>query len=500
MIVNLISLTKYRKLIKFGLALFIFADVNLFYYLAYAAEPASQMVVNVYPTNRKMSFNFQNIDLRTLLQLIAKQSGMNFIISDEVKGNVSLNLKNVTWREALDTLLRTQGLTSRQVGNVIFVSTIEDITNNETKQYHSVEQEVNLSPLRSRLIRLKYTSAADLAVLLKGPQSSLLSPRGQVAVDTRTNSVIIRDTRENLADILPTIQRLDIPARQVLIEARIVNIDTTYEEQLGIRFGVTKPEHLTGTLEGGNSLNQGINPAFIQNVANQIDYTKRLNFNVPASALFDGTNPGSIALALARISGVLLDLELSAMEGERHAQVIAKPRVVTSNQQKAMIQTGEEIPYQEATSSGATAVVFKKAVLSLTIVPQITPDNRIVLHLRATEDTRGDSVTIGTTGTTTTQIPSINTQEVESHILLNNNETIVIGGVYRTIAQKTTDRIPFFGTLPLVGFLFRHNGLHNEKHELLIFITPKIIKSSMVPIAQAEPRMYPRGYSLKGDV
>lgn len=428
--------------------------------------------------SKNLSFYFQHIEIRALLQLIAKNSGMNFIINDNVKGDISLNLKNVTWKQALNIVLETQGLGARRVGNIVYISTIDDITSTESKQFKSDDAIANMAPLKSAFLRLKYTNAADIATLLKGTQSSLLSSRGQVAVDARTNSLIIRDTKQNLDDLLPEIKKLDVPARQVLIEARIVNIDTTYEEELGVRFGTTHTRRMTGTLEGANSMLQGNQPQNITNVAGITDYTKRLNFNIPANSLFDGGVPGSIGLALAKIGDMYLDLELSALEGEKHAKVIARPRVVTSNQQKAVIQTGEEIPYQEATSSGATSVVFKKAVLSLEIVPQITPDNKVVLQLKATEDTRGDSITIGVTGGQPTTVPAINTQEVRSNVLLNNNETIVIGGVYKTVKTNTMDRIPFFGTLPVIGHLFSHRGVHNEKHELLIFITPKIIFAS----------------------
>lgn len=448
-----------------------------------ASESPNVFTVNVPPRSDKLSFNFQNIEIRSLLQLIGKNSGMNFIIGESVKGNVTLNLKNVTWQQALDIILKTQGLASRKVGNVIYVNTIEQITTNEAKQLQSEEAISNLAPLKSVLVKLKYTIAGDIANLLKGSQSTLLTSRGQVAVDSRTNSLIIRDTGQNLNDILPEIKKLDVPARQVLIEARIVNIDTTYEEELGVRFGTSDTRHLSGTLAGANQLTQGTAVASITPLAD------RLNFNVPASQLFTGATPGSIGLALARIGPVMLDLELSALEGERHAQVIARPRVVASNQQKAIIQTGEEIPYQEATSSGATSVVFKNAVLSLEITPQITPDNKVILKLKATEDTRGDNTAVGATANNTPiTIPAINTQSVESSVLLQDKETIVLGGVYREVKRNSLDRIPFFGTIPVIGNLFTHTSEHNEKHELLIFITPKIIRPLPHKLAKSEPR------------
>lgn len=414
----------------------------------------------------KLSFYFQNIEVRSLLQLIAKNSGLNFIISDAVKGTITLNLQNVTWEQALSVVLKSHGLASRRTGNVIYISTVEEITSNESKQLQSEQAISNLEPLKTNIVHLRYANAADVAALLKGSQSTLVSPRGQVAVDSRTNSLVLMDTQTNLRVIERSIHTLDIPARQVLIEARIVNIDSTYEEQLGVRFGVSNSRHLSGTFAGASSINNGASPASL------VDPTQRLSFNIPAHQLFDGSNPGSIALALAHLGPVLLDLELSALEGEDHAKIIARPRVITSNQKKAIIQTGEEIPYQEATSSGATSVTFKNAVLSLEITPQITPNNKIILDLKATEDTRGSNVATGTN----TTIPAINTQEVQSNILLNDRETIVLGGIYRQTTHDTVDRVPFFGTLPVFGNLFKNTTKHDEKHELLIFITPRIIR------------------------
>jgi type IV pilus assembly protein PilQ len=462
------KIKKRHKIINCSLISIVCLAVFLNLSPSFAAN--EEMDVTFQPKNN-LTFYFQRIDIRALLQLIAKDSGLNFVISDAVKGNITLNLKNVSWRQALDVVLKSSGLASRQSGNVVFISTLEEMTSNSQKQLQSEQDMANLAPLSSTIIQLKYTNAADLAKIIKSSDSNLLTPRGQIAVDTRTNSIIIRDTNSTIADLRKSIRRLDIPAKQVLIEARIVNMDCTYEEEIGVRFGVSDTRHLSGTLDGANQLAQGTN------VASVTPLEQRLNFNVPAARLFDGAKPGSIGLALARLGPVLLDLELSALEGERHAEIIARPRVVTSNQQKAVIQTGEEIPYQEATSSGATSVTFKKAVLSLTIIPQITPDNKVVLNIKATEDSRGESVTVG--GTTT--IPAINTEEVESNILLNNNETIVVGGVYKQTKTKTIDRIPFFGSLPVVGYLFRHKGERNEKKELLIFITPKIINPTGAP-------------------
>jgi type IV pilus assembly protein PilQ len=428
-------------------------------------------------TNRNgtMSFDFQDIEIRTLLQLIAKNSNLNFIISDTVKGSITLSLKNVTWERALDIILKARGLTARRVGNVIMVSTIEEITNNESKRLQSDETLLNLAPLVTKIIHLKYATATDVAALLKGAQSQLLTPRGQVAVDSHTNSIILRDTGANVNTLVREILQLDIPAKQVLIEARIVNIDVNYLKEIGARFGISHSRWLSGTFTGANSLAQGVSAPFVATPGGTIDPTQRLNFNVPANTVL-GNNPGSIGLAVANIGGIMLDLELSALEGEDHAEIISSPRVMTSNQQKAVIQTGEEIPYQESTSSGATSVSFKNAVLSLEITPQITPDNKIVLIIKATQDTRGTNTVLSSTaGSTASSVPAINTQEVESNIIINNNETIVLGGVYKQTKDHSYERIPFLGSLPFIGHLFKHTSDNDEKTELLIFITPKIV-------------------------
>jgi type IV pilus assembly protein PilQ len=433
------------------------------------------VIGNITNSNGTLSFDFQDIDIRTLLQLIAKNSGLNFIISDTVKGSITLSLRNVTWERALDIILKARGLTARRVGNVIMISTIEEITLNESKQLKSDETLLDLAPLTSKVIHLKYALATDVAALLKGSQSQLLTPRGQVAVDPHTNSIILRDTAANMAVVEREIRQLDIPAKQVLIEARIVNIDVNYEKEIGARFGITKTKYLTGTFFGANSLQQNVGSANVTDPGGTIDPTQRLNFNIPATSIF-GNTPGSIGIALATIGGELLDLELSALEGENHAEIISSPRVMTSNQQKAVIQTGEEIPYQESTSSGATSVSFKNAVLSLEITPQITRDNKIILILKATNDTRGTNTVLSSTaGSTASSVPAINTEEVESNIIINNNETIVLGGVYQQTKNHTYVQIPFLASIPLIGNLFKNTSDNDEKTELLIFITPKIV-------------------------
>lgn len=469
--------------------------------------PAPSLTPGEMPHHGKITFYFQNISIKALLQLIAKNSGLNFIISDNVKGDTTLNLKNVTWHQALDIILQSNGLAARQIGSAVFISTLEDISQKQAKEFQAEENAVNMSPLATAYINLKYSDADVIAKVLKSSDGSLLTSRGEVTVNVPTNSIIVRDVKRNLGEIKKFIRKMDIPARQVSIEARIVNIDTSYEAQIGVRFGVSNSRSLSGTLAGASQLANGTSVSAI------VPIDQRLNFDLPANLLSTGTTPGSIGLALARLGPVLLDLELSALEEEGHSQIISKPRVVTANQQKATIQTGEEIPYQQATSSGATSVEFKKAVLSLEIVPQITPDDKIILKLKATQDTRGQQLLVAqggtqvssaTTGSVVTSTPAvfgpptINTQEVQSYVVLNDNETVVIGGVYKLTKTNTLDRVPFFGSLPIVGGLFRHKGIKNEKSELLIFLTPKIIRQSPRLASAACERMNCVDYKGEG--
>lgn len=320
--------------------------------------------------------------------------------------------------------------------------------------------------LKTEFITLNYAKAADIANLLKDKSTSLLSVRGGALADMRTNTLIVKDIPAALAEVKELLTQLDIPVKQVLIEARIVDMDTSFESDLGIRWGITKPKHLSGTIKGANEM--------IENVQNgnlsfqQGNIADRLNVNLPASSS-TGAVPGSMGIALANLgNGYLLDLELSAIEDEGGGKVISSPRLLTANQHPAYIESGEEIPYQEATTSGATAVEFKKAVLSLTVTPQITSDNKIVLDLKVNQDRRSlQREVLGT--------PAINTRQLETNVLVDNGETIVLGGIYEETNNQEVHRIPFLGSIPIVGVFFRNTSKVHDKQELLIFITPKIM-------------------------
>ncbi len=415
----------------------------------------------------RLSLNFQSIEVRAVLQLIADFTDLNLITSDSVKGNVTLRLKNVPWDQALDIILRSKGLAMIKDGNVISVAPAEEIAA-RAKLDQAIEDE---SPLISDSIQINYAKAADFTKLFKTKDNSLLSERGSVSVDTRTNRLLIRDTAKNIDSITALVQQLDIPVRQVLIETRIVLATNDFSKELGVRFGIS---HRDVSINGGNTDEIGVSgnsgAAEVARLGGVPSQPSRYNVNLPVTTL--ASSAGSIGLALSRLPfGTLIDLELSAAQTEGRSETISSPRVITSDQSEAVIETGTEIPYEEKSSSGATAIQFKKAVLSLTVTPQITPDDRIIMDLKVTKDSPDF-------GNITAGIPPIKTQSVETNVLVDNGETIVLGGVYEQTTAKSVDRVPFFGDLPLVGFLFRSTFEQNNKSELLIFVTPKLLKES----------------------
>jgi type IV pilus assembly protein PilQ len=323
-----------------------------------------------------------------------------------------------------------------------------------------------LEPLHSELIQINYGKAAGIEALLRGSGQSVLSNRGTVSVDERTNTLWVQDTLEKLAEIKRLVKRLDIPVRQVLIEAKIVNIDEKYAKELGIRWGVSIPQDsISGTLEGAGELAN-------DTTINKVNVAKRLNIDLPAVGVGAAGGAASIGVALAKLGkGVLLDLELSALQTTGDAKIIASPRLITANQKDAIIESGEEIPYQEAASSGATAVTFKKAVLSLKVTPQITPDNRVILSLKVNQDKPGPDAGLG--------VPSIDTREIQTQVLVNDGQTIVLGGIFQKAISNTIERVPFLSDIPVIGhLLFQHTVRATRQTELLIFVTPKIIRQS----------------------
>jgi type IV pilus assembly protein PilQ len=431
-------------------------------------------------TGEKMTMNFQDIDTRALLQLLADTSGQNIVVSDSVHGSVTLRLQNVPWDQALDIVLRTKGLDKRQDGNVIIVAPAEEIAAREKAELAARKDLQELEPLRSEYLQVNYAKAADMSTLIKSTGRSLLSPRGTVSVDARTNTLLLQDTADRLADIRRLVSTLDIPVRQVRIESRLVIVNNDFQRELGAVLGFTGVGRngnnglvtTTGTAAGVDT----IVSSALTNVASTGATSPvtlptgplastRYNVNLPASS-----PAGSIALGILG-SDYLLDLELSAAQTETRADVISTPSVITSNQKQATILQGTEIPYQESASSGATSIQFQNAVLSLQVTPQITPDNRIILDLDVKKDTVG-TIVVASGGV---NVPSIDTQEITTQVLVSDGQTLVLGGILQTNHRIDETKVPYLGDIPILGNLFKTTTKQDDKDELLIFVTPKIL-------------------------
>lgn len=414
-------------------------------------------------TGDPISLDFQDVPVRQVLQIIAQVNGFNLVTTDTVSGNVTISLSGVPWDQALEMILKIKGLDKRMEGNILLIAPSEELTARETQQLQSRQQVADLAPLNSVNIQINYAKATEMASILKSPDSSILSARGSVAIDERTNTVLLRDTQASIDEARELIKALDIPIKQVLIESRMVTVRDNVDEQLGVRWGFSDRNSdggVSGSLEGADSIAGGNLPAL----------SDRLNVNLPVS------NPaGRIGLQIARlVDGTIIDLELSALESENKGEIIASPRITVANQREAYIEQGTEIPYVQATSSGATSVEFKKAVLSLKVTPHITPDNRIILDLVVTQDTRGETVS-----TSTGPAVAIDTQEISTQVLVENGETIVLGGIFQQTSTDDVAKVPLLGDLPIIGNLFKNTQTINEKRELLIFVTPKILADSL---------------------
>jgi type IV pilus assembly protein PilQ len=437
-------------------------------------------------TGERLTLNFQDIETRAVLQLLADASGQNIVVSDSVSGNVTLRLQNVPWDQALDIVLRTKGLDKRRQDNVIIVAPQAELAAREKAELAAKKDVQELAPLRSEYLQVNYAKASDMAALVKTQTNSLLSQRGSVAVDERTNTLLLQDTADRIADIRRLVATLDIPVRQVQIEARIVLVNNDFERDLGARFGFTSVNQngqtglvtTSGTAAGTDQIvssaltnlqgNGGtsIYPVTLPTGSNAVN---RYNVNLPVSS-----PAGSLALGILG-NNFLVDLELSAAQAETQANIIATPRVITANQKEAVIEQGQEIPYQQSASSGATTIQFKKAVLSLKVTPQITPDNRIILDLDVRDDAVG-TIVVASGGV---NVPSINTREISTQVLVNDGQTVVLGGILSTTDREDDTKVPYLGDIPVLGHLFK-NTVHQEfKDELMIFITPKIVREGV---------------------
>ena len=443
-------------------------------------------------TGERLSLNFQDIPVRAVLQLIADFTSLNVVVSDSVDGNLTLRLKNVPWDQALDIILKAKGLSKRESGTVMMIAPSEEIAAQEKIDLEAQQSITERAPIRSAFFTINFAKVGELAALFTGAttgsdgedggdnstSNGILSPRGSVIIDERTNTLIVKDTEEVISEIRRTLKKLDIPIRQVMISSRIVIAQDEFTKELGSRFGVTRAASnsngfgvTTGTFQGADTIassgianiTAGGSPEPFT-IPSGVDAADRLNVNL-------GTTGAAGSLAFAVLSGSsLIDLEISALQAENKGEVVSSPRVVTADRHEAHIEQGVEIPYLSATSSGATQVQFKKAVLSIVVTPQITPDDRVIMDLSVTNDTVGDIFS---------GIPSIDTREVGTQVLVNNGDTVVLGGIYQQITRDEVEKVPFLGDIPLIGYFFRHTLESDERRELLIFVTPKILKDAL---------------------
>ena len=424
-------------------------------------------------TGEKLSLNFQNVEVRAVLQVIADFTGFNFITSDTVSGNLTLRLKDVPWDQALDIILQTKGLDMRKNGNVVWIAPRDELATKEKLALESQAQIADLEPIRTESFQLNYQKAEAFQNILANKDQRILSKRGSMVIDPRTNTLFVQDTPSRLEAVRALIRKIDVAVRQVMIEARIVEASDTFSRNLGARLGVNQRQ--------GESLLNSSNRALVggsldvtgfqtSQIATPIPlFNQSLGVNLPALGLA-GANPGVFSLILFN-EGLtrFLNMEVTALQADGKGKIISSPRVITADQIEATIEQGTEIPYQQATSSGATAIAFKKATLSLKVKPQITPDDNIIMDLNVHKDSPDFTQTP----------PAINTKQIVTSVLVQNGGTVVIGGIYSQTETDNTTKVPVLGDIPYIGFLFRQNAKVDNKNELLIFISPRIIKNSV---------------------
>jgi len=459
-----------------------------FEYLAYQTD--NKMTISVKPvikddkrrrqdfmySGEKLSLNFQDIEVRSVLQLIADFTSLNLVASDSVSGKITLRLQNVPWDQALDLILKTKALDKRTIGNVMLVAPADEIAQRERLEMESNNQSEKLAALRSEFIQVNYARASDMLGLISGP-SRLLSERGSASVDSRTNTLIILDTAKRIEDIRDVIQRLDVPVKQVMIEARIVLATTNFAKELGVRWGLARDDFHSKRryIAGGRreTLNDIRELEFETDAFGNI--VRSYEFDDPQGLAVDlgveRSGASSIAIGLIDSDNLILDLELSALQSDGNGEVVATPKVLTADKQKAKISTGKQIPYQEATSSGATSVRFKEAELSLEVTPSITPDGRINMELMVNNDSVGEILA--------NNAITINTNRVTTNVLVDDGQTVVLGGVFRTETAKGVIKTPFLGDIPYLGRFFRKDISRNDKQELLIFVTPRLVTDAL---------------------
>jgi type IV pilus assembly protein PilQ len=436
----------------------------------------------------KVSFNFQNIEVRALLQVIADFTQFNVVTSDSVTGSITLRLKDVPWDQALEIILQSKGLGLRKSGNVLWIAPKDELAAKEKADLEARASVAALEPVKTQAFQLNYAKAEALVTLLTGSASGsasgasaggtmparVLSARGSVASEQRTNQLFVTDIPSKLEEIQALLQRIDIPVRQVLIEARIVEADDRFGRSLGVKLGASDARGLQGgipgySVSGNNYLSFGGNysaTGYQTGQSPRVDFGNTQFINLPAAAI-NSVNAATIAATLfSATANRFLNLELSALEADGRGKVVSSPRVVTADQKKAIVQQGEEIPYQQASSSGATAITFKPAVLKLEVTPQITPEGSVILDVDVSKDSRG---------ILTPQGFAIDNKRVQTQVLVENGGTVVIGGIFTVTENDTINKVPVLGDVPFMGALFRNKSRSQTKTELLVFLTPKVI-------------------------
>lgn len=440
-------------------------------------------------TGEKLSLNFQDIEVRSVLQLIADFTDLNLVASDTVQGSITLRLQNVPWDQALDLVLKTKGLDKRQIGNVLLVAPAEEIAARERQELESQKQIAELAPLRRELIQVNYAKASDIATLFASVTAGEGEQRGSITVDDRTNSIIALETQAKLDELRRIVTQLDIPVRQVMIEARIVEANVGFDKALGVRWGgnVNLGSRFNAFGQDGSS-NMGVaEDPYAQGSPGDENFVPSRNTagfigipEIPLNTPFVdmGVLGATSGIGIGFITdNTILDLQLSAMESTGNGEIISQPKVVTSDKETAKILKGSEIPYQEASSSGATTTAFAEAVLSLEVTPQITPDNQVIMEVIVTKDEPDFTNEVN-------GVPTIRKNEVNAKILVADGETIVIGGVFSSESQKSQEKVPFLGDLPVIGRAFRRDVSYESKTELLVFLTPRIINNGAISLAR----------------
>lgn len=426
----------------------------------------------------KLSLNFQNVEVRAVLQVIADFTGLNIITSDTVSGNLTLRLKDVPWDQALDIILQSKGLDMRKTGNVVWIAPRDELATREKLALEAQQQIADLEPTRTESFQLNYQKADAFQKILADDKQRILSKRGSAVIDARTNTIFVQDTPTRLEEVRKLIRKIDVPVRQVMIESRIVEASDTFSRNLGVRLGYHDMTGQGDSIGSANSPVRGLiggnlnDPGFHtgQSATNPVFPNDSLSVNLPGGGI-GGASAGVFSFLLFNQNRTrFLNLELSALQADGKGKIISSPRVITADQVEAIIEQGTEIPYLQATSSGASSISFKKATLSLKVKPQITPDDNVIMSLNVHKDSRGQDTVAG---------PAIDTKQITTEVLVENGGTVVIGGIYTQDESSTTTKVPVLGDLPYVGFLFKQNQRRDDRKELLIFVSPKIIKDSL---------------------